>query len=279
MTHLAKIHNEDAFGTPPIPDEYPFWICQYGHTYADRTYHEISYQTAVTRIEYVLAGRGVINSQNYPCNVEAGDTYILHEGENHNYFSDMENPMDKVWVNVTGVLAQELIKLYKLNHTILFRGVDASPYIYRMHEICKNTKDPYEIQAKGSDVFCELIQFLARQKQTDELIFHDFLDDIRAYIDLHIEGDLSIEKLCEFSQKSPNQTIRLFKKKFGITPHQYILKLKLGAAATMLRSSELSVARIASRLRFSSTGTFSDFFHKHTGMRPSEYRRMHRVTE
>ena len=41
----------------------------------------------------------------------------------------------------------------------------------------------------------------------------DFADDIRTYIDLHIEDEITIEDLCAASQKSPNQTIRLFKQK------------------------------------------------------------------
>ena len=267
--------HEDVFQTPAIPDEYPFWICQYGHTYADRAYHEISYKTAVTRIEYVLAGRGVISSQGDSYHVSAGDTYILHQGDDHNCFSDMDDPMEKVWVHVTGVLAKEIVARSRLEHSLLFPGVDASPFIYRMHELCRETRDPYEIQRKGSGIFCELIQFLSHQKKAEPPLAGDFLDDIRAYIDLHIQDELSVEDLCAFSGKSTNQTIRMFKQKFGITPHQYILRLKMGAACTMLQSGKLSVAKIAARLHYSSVGTFSDIFCRHVGMRPSEYREMY----
>ena len=271
-----RFHHEDAFGTPPMPDEHPFWISQYGHTFADGDYHEFSYKSDVTRIEYVIDGRGVINSQDRSCIVSKGDTYILHQGENHNCFSDMKNPMDKIWVNVTGPMVEEMVKLFGLEQQLLFKEADASPYIYRMHEICRRTQDPYEIQAKGSGAFCELIQFLARQKKTDAVSTGDFADDMRTYIDLHIEDEITIEDLCGVSQKSPNQTIRLFKQKFGITPHQYILRLKFTAACTMLQSSNLSVEKIAQRLNYQSVGYFSNFFYSFNGMRPSEYRRLHR---
>ena len=271
---LKKI-NEEHFSTPKMPDEYPFWLCEYGHTHADMYYHEATFNTAVTRIEYVISGKGIINSKNYSCVVEAGDTYILHEGDNHNYYSDTKNPMDKIWFNLKGVLAKEVIKIYKLDDVILFKGIDSTPFITQIHEICKSTQDPYVIQAKTSAVFCELINFLARQykmSQNNE----DFLDDIRSYIDLHVQDDISIDDLCHISNKSVNQTIRLFKNRFGITPHQYIMNLKLCFARTLLRSSDMSVEKIAEKIHFCGAGYFSDVFYKNTGMRPSEYRKKFR---
>ena len=265
-------YNEEVNNTPNIPDEYPFWLCQYGHTYMDSNYHEVTFNTSITRIEYVLFGKGVLNSKNYSCIAEKGDTYILHSGDDHNYYSDAKNPMDKIWINVNGVLASEIIKIYNLNDTILFKGIDSSPFILKMHEICKNNSDPYVIQAKTSGVFCEMIHFLARQ-HTINIEKHDVLDDIRSYIDLHIQDNISIEDLCKISNKSVNHTIRLFKNKFGITPHKYILELKMRVARTMLRSSDMSIEQIAESICFYNVGHFSSIFLQNTGMRPSEYRR------
>lgn len=270
---FRHISNEDNYQTPPMPDEYPFWVCQYGHTYADRDYHEASFNTAITRIEYVISGRGIINSKNYSCIVTSGDTYILHQGDNHNYYSDLQNPMDKIWFNVKGALAKEIIKIYKLNDTILFKNIDSSKWIQQIHEICRTNTDPYIIQGKTSAVFCELIHFLSRQQQNVQNN-NDYLDDIRAYLDLHIQENISIDELCSFSKKSVNHTIRLFKEKFGITPHQYMMKLKLRVARTMLRSGDMSVEKIAEKLNFCNVGHFSDVFFKYNGTRPSEYRRI-----
>lgn len=180
--------------------------------------------------------------------------------------------MDKIWINVKGVLAREIIRIYKLNDTILFKGIDSSEWIHKIHDICNSNTDPYIIQAKTSAVFCEFMHFLSRQ-QLNNQNKSDILDDIRSYLDLHIQENVSIEELCEISKKSANHTIRLFKEKFGITPHQYMLKLKLRVARTMLRSGDLSVEKIAEKLNFCNVGHFSDVFYKYNGMRPSEYRK------
>lgn len=268
----ALMRREDVYQTPVMPREYPLWVTQYGHTYADRNYSEASFNTSITRVEYVISGKGIINSKGISCIVQGGDTYILHQGDTHNYYSDSQNPMDKIWFNLKGVLVKEIIQIYKLNNTILFPGIDSSEWIKRIHRICEENADPYMIQQKASGAFCEFIHFLSMQ-QAKIQNSQDVLDDLRSYLDLHIHDNVSIEDLCKISQKSPNHTIRLFKQKFGITPYQYVLQLKLRVARTLLRSGDISVERIAEKLNFCNAGHFSAVFYKHMGMRPSEYRK------
>ena len=275
MTDPAR--KEDVFSTPPMPEEYPFWVTQYGHTYADRNYSEATFNTKIARVEYIISGKGIINSKNISCIAKAGDTYILHQGDTHNYYSDAREPMDKIWFNLTGPLAQDIIRIYKLSDTILFPGVDSSEWIKKIHDICRNNTDPYVIQQKTSGVFCEFINFLYRQYSGIQSS-QDFLDDLRSYLDLHIHENVSIEDLCRISNKSPNHTIRLFKQRFGTTPYQYVLMLKLRFARTLLRSGNMSVEKIAEQLNFCNAGHFSTVFYKHVGMRPSEYRKeMHKL--
>ena len=273
--NFSTLKNEDAYQTPIMPDEYPFWICQYGHTYSDKSYHEVSLNSGVTRIEYIISGKGIINSKNISCIVNKGDTYILHEGDDHNYYSDTTTPMDKIWINVKGKLVRDIMKIYHLNDIILFKNIDSSEWIRKIHSVCESTTDPYEIQTTVSAMFLNLIQFISKQyKISQENI--DFLDDIRAYIDLHIQDNITIEDLTKFSNKSVEHTIRLFSSRFGMTPHKYILKSKLQLAKSLLHSTNYSVEKIAEKLNFCNVGHFSKIFMQYTGTRPSEYRKTYR---
>ena len=57
--HLRK---EDIVTLGSPTDEYPFKICQYGYTYPDSHYHHSSIDTEIYRLEYVISGRGIINT-------------------------------------------------------------------------------------------------------------------------------------------------------------------------------------------------------------------------
>ena len=275
-TGFSTKKNEDAFQTPTMPDEYPFWICQYGHTFSVVSYHEISTKSDITRIEYVISGKGVVNSKNISCIVNQGDTYFLHEGDDHNYYSDITNPMDKIWINVKGKLVQDIMKIYHLDNVILFKHINSKDWIESIHEICKSTNDPYEIQAKVSAVFLNMVQYLSKHYMFSQSNI-DFLDDIRSYIDLHIQDNITIDDLTKFSNKSAEHTIRLFKSRFGTTPHKYILKSKIQLAQTLLSTKD-SIEKISEKLNFCNVGHFSKVFYQHTGFRPSEYRKIRSQT-
>ena len=259
--------------TPAIDDEYPFWISEYGHTFPDSTYHEFTTNTAIFRLEYIISGKGYINTKGYSVIVNPGDTYLLHCGDNHNYYSDAMNPMDKVWINFKGDFAKNIINFFKLDNVVVFRNTDSSEYIKNMHKICKENIDPTVLQSKTMAYFVELAHFLSMQHY-DKLSNLDYMDDIRSYLDLHILDNISISELASQISLSPNQTIRNFKKRFGITPHQYIIKNKMRLARTLLRSSTKTIEQISAELNFNNPVHFSRIFCEHIGMRPSKYRKV-----
>ena len=269
---FALPHNTYHKVTPPMPDEYPFWISAYGESdHQAMPHHEITTNTQITRIQYVLSGKEIINSKNISCVASAGDTYILHTGDMHNYYSDAAHPTRKIWIHVKGKLADDIIKTYHLDDIVLLKNIDTSNWIRKMHELCNNTNDPYIIQEDGAALFVKGISNISREYRKKQANV-DFLDDIKSYIDLHVQDNLSIEELSKISNYSTDYTIRHFKKKFGITPHQYILNSKMALATTLLRSSDKSIASISEMLGFCNVGYFSNVFLSYKGIRPSEFR-------
>lgn len=67
----------------------------------------------------------------------------------------------------------------------------------------------------------------------------------------------------------------LFKAQTGLTPTQYLRKIKMESAADMLRNTYRRVTEIASRLGASSDSRFARDFKKVYGMTPTKYRKLH----
>lgn len=257
----------------PYPDnEYPFWIPQCGITYKDPKYHEIRLDSNVSCIEYVISGSGIINSNKKSFIVNRGDSYMLCEGNEHNYYADPNDPFHKIWFNFSGVLSKEIIKIYGLDDTVLFKNINTMPFIEEMHNICRNNDDPEVIQAEASLVFLKTIQFLAKNYSkisTDSTP----VDMIRYYIDCNITKNIKLSDIVAITHYTPQYIIRIFKQKFGITPHQYIIDSKIRISLTMLRSTTKTIEEISTELSFSDPHHFSYLFEKKTGMRPTAYRK------
>ena len=98
------------------------------------------------------------------------------------------------------------------------------------------------------------------------------LDNVIDYIQTYLEHNLGLAELAQLSNLSPFYFSRLFKESTGITPYQYISKLRMERAKRLLKNTELAIADIALSCGFASQSCFSTAFRKGVGVTPKTYR-------
>ena len=197
---------------------------------------------------------------------------MLLEGQEHNYYSDANDPFQKIWFNFRGVLSEQIIKIYNLENAVLFKNTNIMPFLEEIHNLCQNATSPDMIQTEGSCLFLKIIQFLSRNHQkitTDSVP----VDMIRYYIDCNITKNVKMSDISQMANYTAQHIIRLFKQKYGITPHQYIIDSKIKISLAMLRATNKSIEEISTELSFSDPHHFSHLFEKKMGVRPSVYRK------
>ncbi|GGM18002.1 GlxA family transcriptional regulator [Micromonospora yangpuensis] len=91
-------------------------------------------------------------------------------------------------------------------------------------------------------------------------------------------ADLSLTALAARAAVSERHLTRLFVAQLGQTPARYVRTVRLEAAAHLLASSRLPLARIADRCGFASAEALRQAFVDRYGVTPSGYRASYRVT-
>ncbi len=86
-------------------------------------------------------------------------------------------------------------------------------------------------------------------------------------------GEIDLNALARECHLSPSQFRRTFRKLLGRSPLQFVLNVRLQAAADLLTSSRLSVTEIALECGFNEPNYFARQFRQHIGVSPSEYRK------
>jgi AraC-like DNA-binding protein len=86
---------------------------------------------------------------------------------------------------------------------------------------------------------------------------------------------LTVADLAAAARLSPAHFSREFRRAFGESPHQYLLTRRLERAASLLRSTDWSVARVCVSVGLSSVGSFTVSFGRMFGMPPTAYRSAH----
>lgn len=92
-------------------------------------------------------------------------------------------------------------------------------------------------------------------------------------MDAHFHTKLPLAAIAQLAYLSPHHFLRSFKQAFGVTPHQYLISLRLDAARHSLTSGRKTVSDICNEVGFESLGSFSWLFKKHYGLSPDQYRK------
>ena len=89
--------------------------------------------------------------------------------------------------------------------------------------------------------------------------------------------ELPTAYLAKLAGLSPSQFDRSFRKAFGTSPRQYLLRVRVEAAGRRLARSDDTVAAIAQECGFYDHAHFTRCFRQIMGVTPSAYRREHQV--
>lgn len=92
------------------------------------------------------------------------------------------------------------------------------------------------------------------------------------YILAHMAEVITLADLAKAARFSPWYAHRLFKELTGVSPAEYIRKVRLSEAAKRLKSMKCRVTDMAMELGFESIDGFTRAFVREFGMTPSEYR-------
>lgn len=91
------------------------------------------------------------------------------------------------------------------------------------------------------------------------------------YIEVHLCEELSFEEIAKVSLFSPRHARRLFLELTGVTPADYIRKLRLKKSALKLRDENVKILDIALDMGFGSTDGYQRAFRREFGCNPKEY--------
>jgi AraC family transcriptional regulator len=95
---------------------------------------------------------------------------------------------------------------------------------------------------------------------------------VRDYVSENLGGDIGLSELAHQVGLSPHYFSLLFKRAFGVSPHQYILSARIHRARRLLTERKMAISEIALELGFADQSHFSKVFKNFVGATPRRYR-------
>ena len=96
---------------------------------------------------------------------------------------------------------------------------------------------------------------------------------VRDLIESALGEDLALERLAAEAGVAVHTFAEAFTKAFGTPPYRYVIQRRVERAKTMLRHTDLPIARIAYETGFASQSHLATTFKRNVGQTPGAYRR------
>jgi AraC-like DNA-binding protein len=126
----------------------------------------------------------------------------------------------------------------------------------------------------------EVIGIAGFSRPVDQLGSHSDLSDRFGIVIEHVHGhfdqSLTSSELATMAGLSVSQFERRFRDAFGTSPRQYLVRIRVDAAAKLLTETERTVSEIALECGFHDHSHFSRSFRKLMQVTPTGYRAVHR---
>ncbi|KKC47103.1 hypothetical protein VE23_08020 [Paenibacillus sp. D9] len=135
-------------------------------------------------------------------------------------------------------------------------------------------RDPL-MQLKAQAGLTELVIMLMEdvlERKQSQRTSPQTLNWITSYFSFHLNEPLSVADMARRANLSHSRFHDLFKQQYGMTPHQYLLEMRINHACELLQNTKLTQQQVADYCGFSDIHHFSKTFKKKLGIAPGQFR-------
>lgn len=212
-------------------------------------------------LHYVFSGKGYYYAHNQVFTVTGGQAFIIHPREPADYEPDRQDPWHYCWVgfdtrlNIPRLTTDYVLDAPYAEH--IFRSLGAADEWMKGRE--------YYISGK-------VLEFLSTIAQPEAGTGHKtFVNRAVEYIRKNYTAPITIEKVAEHLNVSHSYFSTMFRHQMGVSPHQFLMDIRLENAAALMSEHGFSVSEAALSVGYSNVYNFSKMFKKKYGVSPSHY--------
>jgi AraC family L-rhamnose operon transcriptional activator RhaR/AraC family L-rhamnose operon regulatory protein RhaS len=148
--------------------------------------------------------------------------------------------------------------------------------IVKLHHELKNKNDGFRFMA--TSYFMQLVGYLSRcyslskEKHSQKLLQISSMID---FIETNYHTNMTLHEIASRGSMSVRTLNRVFKDALKMSPIDYLLKVRINNAKTLLEKQDCSVSEAAYQSGFNDSNYFAKQFKKFTGISPREYKKLH----
>lgn len=207
-----------------------------------------------------------------PLDLDAGALTIWDRTDGHVYGSD-EHLWMHSWIHADGAFIDECIREARLPYRRpLYVGAsrfEAFIAAIRNEMIHPAGHHPIVLKNLFQTTMIEFSRSIRRPERSPDQI----IQAIKTYLESHFTERITLRSLADrFFMSQPHLSAE-FRRVFGTSPIDYVLRLRMNHACLLMKNQNLRLANIAEQVGYDDPAYFSRLFKKRLGISPRRYRR------
>ena len=260
--------------TPPKSAQelffYPVWC---GHYFCTDHYfmRRMSYPPLL--VAFVRKGILRVEYRGETRRAEAGDVVLLDCMEPHYYHA--ENGLEFLYMHFDGSNAHAITRYIIETNGWMIQRENNTLVGDLLFDMVRFYQDGgVETGMQSSMRISRLFELLLAPDSTPAM-GEDPVELAVQYIRAHIGETITLEELSASVCLSVSYFSHLFKKRTGFAPVEYVINSRIERAKVLLVRSNDSIAEIAEKVGYASSGSLINLFTKRVGVSPRQYRVTH----
>ena len=226
---------------------------------------------------YITRGEGTFQSISCPeKKITQGDAFFLFPGEWHTYQPTKGIGWDEYFVAFQGEYFHRLLnKITNPKYPIFHIGLNERivKHFSEMLDCAWAQQAGFQVVLAGITLHIIGSIYSISKNQANGSAPIQKIQEACILMRENIYDKVMSEDIAASINMSYSNFRKLFKQYTGITPHQYMLQLRLSKIKDLLSNTEMPIQEIAMKLNFESADYFSYFFRSKTGINPLSYRK------
>ena len=229
---------------------------------------------------YIVSGKGHFYFHGEDRVVYAGRMVLIQPRQEQRYEYFGEDKPEVYWVHFTGSDVKNILHSYNIpmDDPVFYSGASSTySYLFKemIHEL-QNCKTGYEdlLAMYLRQIFLLVQRTRQEERPTVSTYIQEEMEFARRYFNEHYNEPISIQEYAESRNMSVCYFQRNFKQIVKHTPMQYLLTIRVNNAASLLETTDYSMAEIAAIVGYEDPLYFSRLFRKIKGVSPRDYRNL-----
>lgn len=250
-----------------------------GYEKCSKTKPQINLNKNCYVMHIITKGKGALSINNESYELGEGDIFIIKPNTKISYKQETKNPWEYIWFEFYGGVAKKIISCIDAKENLIIKTTKLETIKHLFKSAVNKLSDCYKnsesilIDSTLLNMFSLILSEQTNLKECKELTKKEIkVSEIISFIESNYSNsDLTIKSIADKFYFTQSYFTRLFKETTGVTPIQFIIKIRMTKACELLSHKSFTIAQIAENVGFKNQFYFSKEFKKYYGITPSQY--------